>query len=182
MNMRSSVDMNLLLLTLSVCLQASFLAVSGKSLKEGECEVCTGVLKKLHERLEVEERTNEDSITAGFMEFCKTSKGPEHRFCYYVGGLEESATRIVGEMAKPFSWGMPHLKVCEKLLVKDAQICDLKYPKVIDLKTVDLKKLKVKDLKKILNDWDERCEGCVEKSDFVKRIEELKKVHMREEL
>uniref|UniRef100_A0A6M2E4G5 Mesencephalic astrocyte-derived neurotrophic factor homolog n=1 Tax=Amblyomma tuberculatum TaxID=48802 RepID=A0A6M2E4G5_9ACAR len=180
--MRSSVDMNLLLLTLSVCLQASFLAVSGKSLKEGDCEVCTGVLKKLHERLEVEERTNEDSVTAGFMEFCKTAKGPEQRFCYYVGGLEESATRIVSEMAKPFSWSMPHLKVCEKLLAKDAQICDLKYPKVIDLKTVDLKKLKVKDLKKILSDWDERCEGCVEKSDFVKRIEELKKVHMREEL
>uniref|UniRef100_A0A023FXV4 Mesencephalic astrocyte-derived neurotrophic factor homolog n=1 Tax=Amblyomma parvum TaxID=251391 RepID=A0A023FXV4_AMBPA len=180
--MRSSVDMNVLLLTLSVCLQASFLAVSGKSLKEGECEVCAGVLKKLHERLEVEERTNEDSITAGFMELCKTAKGPEQRFCYYVGGLEESATRIVGEMSKPFSWGMPHLKVCEKLLAKDAQICDLKYPKVIDLKTVDLKKLKVKELKKILNDWDERCEGCVEKSDFVKRIEELKKVHMREEL
>ncbi|KAH7973949.1 hypothetical protein HPB49_007629 [Dermacentor silvarum] len=84
-------------------------------------------------------------------------------------------------MSKPFSWGMPLLKVCEKLLAKDAQICDLKYPKVIDLKTVDLKKLKVKDLKKILNDWDERCEGCVEKTDFVRRIEELKKVNTAEE-
>ncbi|XP_065284818.1 mesencephalic astrocyte-derived neurotrophic factor homolog [Dermacentor albipictus] len=180
--MRSSTEVPVLLLILVVCLQASLLLVSGKTLKEGECEVCVGVLKKLHTRLEVEERTNEDSITAGFMELCKDVKGPEQRFCYYVGGLEESATRIVGEMSKPFSWGMPLLKVCEKLLAKDAQICDLKYPKVIDLKTVDLKKLKVKDLKKILNDWDERCEGCVEKTDFVRRIEELKKVHMREEL
>ncbi|XP_075560210.1 mesencephalic astrocyte-derived neurotrophic factor [Dermacentor variabilis] len=180
--MRSSSGVPVLLLILVVCLQASLLLVSGKTLKEGECEVCVGVLKKLHTRLEVEERTNEDSITAGFMELCKDVKGPEQRFCYYVGGLEESATRIVGEMSKPFSWGMPLLKVCEKLLAKDAQICDLKYPKVIDLKTVDLKKLKVKDLKKILNDWDERCEGCVEKTDFVRRIEELKKVHMREEL
>lgn len=46
--------------------------------------------------------------------------------------------------------------------------------KQIDLSTVDLKKLKVRDLKKILNDWDENCEGCLEKPDFIKRIEELK--------
>lgn len=180
--MRSGVEIPLSLVLFLACLQACFLVVFGKSLKDGDCEVCVGVLTKLSSKLEVEERSNEDSITAGFTEFCKTAKGPEQRFCYYVGGLEESATRIVGEMAKPFSWGMPPLKVCEKLLLKDAQICDLKYPKVIDLKTVNLKKLKVKDLKKILSDWDEVCEGCVEKSDFVKRIEELKAVHMREEL
>lgn len=46
--------------------------------------------------------------------------------------------------------------------------------KQIDLNTVNLKKLKVRDLKKILNDWDENCEGCLEKTDFIKRIEELK--------
>lgn len=46
--------------------------------------------------------------------------------------------------------------------------------KQIDLNSVDLKKLKVRDLKKILNDWDETCEGCLEKPDFIKRIEELK--------
>lgn len=46
--------------------------------------------------------------------------------------------------------------------------------KQIDLNTVDLKKLKVRDLKKILNDWEETCEGCIEKTDFIQRIEELK--------
>ena len=54
--------------------------------------------------------------------------------------------------------------------------------KQIDLKTIDLKKLKVRDLKKILNDWDETCDGCLEKGDFIKRIEELKPKHIREEL
>ena len=54
--------------------------------------------------------------------------------------------------------------------------------KQIDLKSVDLKKLKVRDLKKILNDWDETCDGCLEKADFIKRIEELKPKHIREEL
>lgn len=54
--------------------------------------------------------------------------------------------------------------------------------KQIDLKSVDLKKLKVKELKKILSDWEERCEGCIEKSDFIRRIEELKPKYVREEL
>lgn len=91
-----------------------------------------------------------------------------------IGGLEESATGILGEMSKPISYHMPSDKICEKLKKKDAQICDLRYEKQIDLNTVDLKKLKVRDLKKILSDWDESCDGCLEKPDFIKRIEELK--------
>lgn len=54
--------------------------------------------------------------------------------------------------------------------------------KQIDLNNVDLKKLKVRDLKKILNDWDEGCDGCLEKTDFIKRIEELKPKYSRNEL
>lgn len=50
--------------------------------------------------------------------------------------------------------------------------------KTIDLRTVDLKKLKVRDLRKILSDWDETCEGCIEKPDFIARIEELKPQYM----
>lgn len=102
--------------------------------------------------------------------------------CYYVGGLEESATKIVGEMAKPLSWGLPPEKICERLMKNDPQICELRYEKTIDLRTVDLKKLRVKDLKKILNDWDERCENCIEKSEFIKRVEELKPKYVKSEL
>lgn len=64
-------------------------------------------------------------------------------------------------------------KLCFKIFLSE---------KTIDLKTVELKKLKVRDLKKILSDWDEKCEGCLEKSDFIKRIEELKPQYMKEEL
>lgn len=40
---------------------------------------------------------------------------------------------------------------------------------------VNLKKLKVKDLKKIFLDWgeDNVCKGCVEKFDFIKKVEEF---------
>jgi hypothetical protein len=47
---------------------------------------------------------------------------------------------------------------------------------------VDLKKLKVRDLRKILSEWDEACDGCIEKADFIKRIEELKPKYVRSEL
>lgn len=126
-----------------------------------------------------------------------------HMQCYYLGGLEESATGILSEMAKPLSWSTPVDKVCEKLKKKDNQICDLRFgiwllfthvnqqisefwfchlEKSIDVKTVDLKKLKVRDLKKILSDWDETCEDCIEKGDFIKRIEVLKPKYVREDL
>lgn len=102
--------------------------------------------------------------------------------CYYLGGVEDSATGILGELSRPLSSFLPPEKVCEKLQKKDAQICDLRYEKQIDLNAVDLKKLKVRDLKKILSDWDEVCDGCLEKTDFIKRIEELKPKYVRTEL
>lgn len=54
--------------------------------------------------------------------------------------------------------------------------------KEIDWKTVNLKKLKVKDLKKILDNWEEVCDGCLEKTDYIKRVEELKPLYVKEEL
>lgn len=47
--------------------------------------------------------------------------------CYYLGGLEESATGILGEISKPISYSLPADKICEKLKKKDVQICDLKF-------------------------------------------------------
>lgn len=63
-------------------------------------------------------------------------------------------------------------------------MCKIYYfsDKEIDWKTVNLKKLKVKDLKKILDNWGESCEGCLEKTDYIKRVEELKPIYVKEEL
>ncbi|KAJ8939299.1 hypothetical protein NQ314_011156 [Rhamnusium bicolor] len=154
---------------------ASILAVN--SLKQGECEVCIKTLDRFSQTLTEDAKKDHKKIETQFKKFCKGLKNKENRFCYYLGGLEESATGILGEMSKPMSWSMPSDKICEKLKKKDAQICELRYDVEIDLKTVDLKKLKVRDLKKILNDWGEECEGCIEKSEYLKRIEDLKPKH-----
>lgn len=163
---------------LCLCLLTSF----AQCLKKSECEVCVAVVEKFGNSLTSDVKSNPKLIEDEFRKFCKTSKGKENRFCYYLGGLEESATGILGELSKPLSWSLPAEKICEKLRKKDSQICDLHFDKNIDLRSVDLKKLKVRDLKKILSDWDETCEGCIEKSDFIKRIEELKPQFLREEL
>lgn len=162
------------LLTLTIILGTVYIS---EALKEGECEVCVSTVKKFIDTLTDNEIKDTKKIEKAFKKFCKNTKSKENRFCYYLGGLEDSATGILGELSKPVSWSMPADKICEKLKKKDAQICDLRFEKTIDLKTVDLKKLKVRDLRKILSDWDETCEGCIEKTDFIKRIEELKPQH-----
>ncbi|KAK6627313.1 hypothetical protein RUM43_002840 [Polyplax serrata] len=169
-------------LVIPLALLLMLIVHTSESLKKEDCEVCITVLERFSNSLDSDVKKDPKKIEEKFKDYCKTSKSKENRFCYYLGGLEESATGILGEMSKPLSWGMPADKVCEKLKKKDAQICELRYDKQIDLSTVDLKKLKVRDLKKILSDWDESCDGCIEKTDFIKRIEELKPVHYKTEL
>ena len=144
--------------------------------------MCFSVVNKLSALLAPDESSDAKKIESKFSEFCKTSKKQDNRFCYYVGGLEESATKIVGELTKPLSWGLPADKICERLQKKDAQICDLRYERTIDLATVEPKKLRVKDLKKILSDHDEKCENCIEKAEFVAKVEELQARMVKSEL
>ncbi|XP_006608792.1 mesencephalic astrocyte-derived neurotrophic factor homolog [Apis laboriosa] len=159
------------LLTLSIVIGLIYTVIA---LKNDECEVCINTVERFVNTLSEDVKIDTKKIEAAFKEFCKGTKSKENRFCYYLGGLEESATGILSELSKPISWSMPANKICEKLKKKDSQICDLRYEKQIDINTVDLKKLKVRDLRKILSDWDETCDGCIEKTDFIKRIEELK--------
>ena len=63
-----------------------------------------------------------------FRTYCEAAKiNKESRFCYYIGGLETSATGGLQDLSKPMSRFLPTEKVCEKLKKKDAQICELIY-------------------------------------------------------
>jgi len=147
------------------------------------CEVCIQVLKDVMENVvKPEDRSNQNKISEAIREHCGGLRNKEHKLCFYIGALPESATSIMSEVSKPLSWSMPVEKVCDKLRQMDAQICELKYDKQLDWKTVDLNKLRVKELKKILDDWGEYCKGCTEKSEFVRRINELKPKFVKAEL
>ncbi|KAM9759594.1 mesencephalic astrocyte-derived neurotrophic factor [Menidia menidia] len=163
---------------LSVALALALVPGSVESLKEGECEVCVTFLGKFYQLLkDSNTKFNSADIETALVSSCKDAKGKENRFCYYIGATSDAATKMINEVSKPLSSHVPVDKVCEKLKKKDSQICELRYDKQLDLTTVDLKKLKVKDLKKILEDWDESCKGCAEKSDFIRKITELMPKH-----
>jgi len=154
---------------------------SKKFVDEQYCEVCIKTVTNFVEGLSSDDKSSADKIEKAFKTFCGKVKidSKEHRLCYYIGGLETSATYAVGDLSKPLSWGIPVEKVCRERLSKtNPQICDLKYEKQIDVNNVDLSKLKVKDLKKILSDWGETAD-FIEKSEFIKRINEVKDKYLK---
>lgn len=152
------------------------------SLNESECPVCFKMVSQLIKDVtEDEGKLTADRISEAFLKTCKAAKkdSADGKFCYYMGGQEVSATRTYKDMAEKMSWGLPVEKVCENIMKTDPQICEIREKKPIDLKTVDLKKLKVADLKRLLKERGESCDGCLEKSEFIKKAEEIKN---REEL
>ena len=54
-----------------------------------------------------------------------------------------------------------------------AHHCATLAEKAIDWKTVEIAKMRVKELKNVLEGWGESCKACTEKSEYVKRVEEL---------
>jgi hypothetical protein len=166
----------------SIVILCVFLFSSVNSLKEEDCEVCVKFLTKFKKTLEDEGIEKEPQIKARLQEVCQKSKGRDNKFCYYIGGTDDAATRVLGEVSKPMSNFYPVVKICEKLQKKIPGVCDLKYEKQIDWSAVDISKMRVKQLKKILSDWEEECRGCLEKQDFIDRINELKPKYVKEEL
>ena len=71
---------------------------------------------------------------------------------------------------------MPKDRVCKRLKQSNGEICNVKYQVQVDNNLSDeemlaqLKKKRVKELKGILNDRGVKCEGCLEKDDFIKKI------------
>ncbi|EPB66169.1 hypothetical protein ANCCEY_14741 [Ancylostoma ceylanicum] len=107
---------------------AALLLIAGSALAQQKpCEVCVKVLTDAMAKVPEAEKSKPDSITKVIREHCKDTRNKDHKFCFYIGALPESATSIMVDVSKPLSWSMPPEKVCEKLKAKDAQICELKY-------------------------------------------------------
>jgi hypothetical protein len=151
--------------------------VNGK-LREGDCEVCIKFLGKFEKTLTEADRKDQDKLTTKLKKACNAAKNKENRFCYYVGGTKDAATYILKDITKPLSFFKPVENICEALKKKDPQVCELQYEKELDWKNINLKKMRVKELKNILGRWGESCNGCLEKSDYIKKIEAVKNKHI----
>ncbi|EGD75283.1 ARMET-like protein [Salpingoeca rosetta] len=181
MNMRSVLGVAVLALVTIALVSPLAVEAKKKQKDEKECEVCKKVVGKVLDMAKKEgvDVTDQDGIASLIKKHCKSTRiNKENRLCYYIGGSEDAATGLLREVTGPISRYMPPAAVCSRLKKKDQQICDLQYDEEIDLSKIDLKKQRVKVLKKILNEqFGDSCKGCLEKTDYIKRIEELKAKH-----
>jgi len=149
-------------------------------LREGECEVC---LKRIDEMSSaLADVKDAAGIEAGIKSLCRSyTDRADQRFCYYIGGSDDAATSLLRTVSGAMLNHLPAVKICDKLKGADGQICAVRYeapPKPIDWSTIDLNKMRVKELKHILDGWNEKCEGCTEKGDYLRLINQVKHKHI----
>ena len=90
----------------------------------------------------------------------------EKKICYYIDPIKR-------DVAQPFSLGMNSLKVCKRITKSNPEICTVKFPVKTDkMEKKDLSKLRVKQLKAILSERGVECKGCLEKEEFIKKVQD----------
>jgi hypothetical protein len=142
-------------------------AVSAKrSADPKECEVCKKVMGTIIEQAsKLEKKKNLEAVEDVLHKVCKDRTHPrEKKLCYYIEPIKRDVSR-------PVSNGVPADRICKRLKKNSPEICELQYPIKMS-EDVDVSKLRVKQLKKILADRGVDCKGCLEKRDFVKRVQE----------
>jgi mesencephalic astrocyte-derived neurotrophic factor len=111
---------------------------------------------------------NKPSIEAKLGQYCAQEdlSARHKKICYYVDPIKR-------DVAQPFSLGMTSLKVCERINKSNPEICTVKFPvKTEKMEKKDISKLRVKQLKQILAERGVECTGCVEKEEFVKKVQD----------
>merc|ERR1719399_2283809 len=87
--------------------------------------------------------------------WCVDAKGKDKTMCYYMG-VGDSVSGTAGGVKRDISGslmrGVNGKRLCTRMKKKDAQMCELRYEKKVDVKNTDLKKLRVKELRKICDD------------------------------
>merc|ERR1711924_243109 len=140
---------------------------------ERDCEVCKQVIDSIDKSVTDEDRKSVEKIEKKMFEWCATAKGKDKTMCYYIGvGDAESGTAggVKRDISGSLSRGINSKRLCTRMKKKDAQMCELRYEKKIDVKNTDLKKLRVKELRKIADDEGIDVKGLTEKDEIVKKI------------
>jgi mesencephalic astrocyte-derived neurotrophic factor len=125
-------------------------------------------MEDVKSKMTKEDARNKPAIEAAIGEYCArdTLNAREKKICYYIDPIKR-------DVAQPFSLGMSALKVCQRITKTNPEICTVKLPvKTESMEKKDISKLRVKQLKQILADRGVECKGCVEKEEFVKRVQE----------
>lgn len=143
-----------------------------KKSASADCEVCIKVLEGVHASLSPADFKDVTKIESKITKYCKDKArtGTETKLCYYIEPIRR-------EISQPFQNKVPVDRVCARLKKKSAEVCNVREAVKID-KNMDYDKLRVKALKKVLRDRGVTCEGCLEKTDFVKRCKETEHMEL----
>lgn len=126
------------------------------------------VLQEVRDTLSKPDQKDKPKIEQALGEYCSNESLParEKKICYYIDPIKR-------DVAQPFSLGMTVDRVCKRINKANPEICSVKFPvKTENLEPKDLTKLRVKQLKSILLDRGVECKGCVEKEEFIKKVQE----------
>ncbi len=126
------------------------------------------VMQDVRDTLDKPDQKDKPKIENALGKYCKkdTLSARERKICYYVDPIKR-------DVAQPFSLGMPVDRLCKRINKANPEICSVKFPvKTENLEKKDLSKLRVKQLKSILLDRGVECKGCVEKEEFIKKVQD----------
>jgi mesencephalic astrocyte-derived neurotrophic factor len=139
--------------------------------------VCVKVMDDVRASMDKDDSRKKDKVEAALGKYCGIIPGHdnnpganlsarERKICYYIDPIKR-------DVAQPFSLGMSSLKVCQRINKSNPEICSVKFPvKTEKMEAKDITKLRVKQLKEILAQRGVECKGCVEKEEFVKKVQE----------
>ena len=132
--------------------------------------MCVKVIEDIRATMTKEDIKNKPKVEAAMGKYCANEEGKltarEKKICYYIDPIKR-------DVAQPFSLGMPALKVCKRITKQNPEICTVKFPvKTEKMEKKDLSKLRVKQLKSILADRGVECKGCIEKEEFIKKVQD----------
>eukprot|EP00980_Cylindrotheca_fusiformis_P027912 scaffold22568_cov125-Cylindrotheca_fusiformis.AAC.9 len=132
--------------------------------------VCVKVMDDIRASMNKEDSRKKPLIEKAIGDYCKNHgeslSAREKKICYYIDPIKR-------DVAQPFSLGMPSLKVCKRITKNNPEICTVKFPvKTEKMEKKDISKLRVKQLKSILSERGVECKGCIEKEEFIKRVQE----------
>jgi len=133
------------------------------------------VLGAIDESVTPEQRKSNEAIEKVMQTYCDAAKGKEKTMCYYMGvGDKEQGTAggVKREISSSFGRGINAKRLCTRMKKQDAQMCELRFDKKIDVKNTDLKKLRVKELRRLCDDEGINTKGLVEKDEYIKKIKD----------
>lgn len=127
-------------------------------------------MEDIRATLTKEDSRKKPAVEQAMGDYCANKDGSlsarEKKICYYIDPIKR-------DVAQPFSLGMDSLKVCKRITKANPEICTVKFPiKTEKMEKKDLSKLRVKQLKAILSERGVECKGCLEKEEFIKKVQD----------